>query len=86
MQVNAEHYVIPTEELINNLGPGCYVQVERQGDNVWVEIDDVINFGFIGTVHRELSGNNSNASKEHVQIAFHPSEITLLGCNRYCFC
>ena len=86
MSNQAEHFVLPTEGLLNGLGPGCFVQVERDGDDYWVEIESVVTDRiFMGTVHADLDGTKKS-KLDPGKIAFLRDEIKLLGCDRYCFC
>jgi len=78
-------FVIPTENLLDNLGPGCFVQVDQGNGSFWVEIEDTDGFIFGGRVHPNLGGVECPYHEER-QVHFNRDEIALLGCDKYCFC
>ena len=78
-------FVVPTERLLNNLGPGCYVLIEEGGYSCWVEIDDCNGEVFWGHVHARLNENEC-PFEDQSQVAFLREHIANLGCDRYCFC
>jgi hypothetical protein len=75
----------PNEDLLDNLGPGCFVKVDQGNGPFWVEVDDIDGYIFGGKVHPKLSGIECPYHKE-VNVLFNRSEISRLGCDRYCFC
>lgn len=84
-QEEYQDFVIPTDNLLNNLGPGCFVQVDQGNGAFWVEINDTDGDVFGGRVHPQLSGPDCPFYKE-CDVNFSRDEISLLGCDRYCFC
>lgn len=78
-------FVVPTENLLDNLGPGCFVQVDQGNGAFWVEIDDTDGHIFGGRVHPNLGGEECPFVTE-CQVLFNRDEICRLGCDRYCFC
>ena len=76
-----------SEEELNNLGPGCYVQV-KDGDNCfWAEIQSVNGENFSGTVHCELGGSVCQTNlNNHSESQFNKKQIVNLGCDNYCWC
>lgn len=80
-----QEFVIPTEKLLDNLGPGCFVQVDQGKGAFWVEIDDTDGYLFGGRVHPGLGGVECPFHAE-CQVLFSRNEICRLGCDRYCFC
>jgi hypothetical protein len=80
-----QDFVIPTDNLLDNLGPGCFVQVDQGNGAFWVEINDTDGDFFGGRVHPQLSGPDCPFHKE-CDVNFSRDDISLLGCDRYCFC
>ncbi|WP_455208442.1 hypothetical protein [Kaarinaea lacus] len=80
-----QEFVVPTDNLLDNLGPGCFVQVDQGNGAFWVEINDTDGYIFGGRVHPQLSGPDCPFHKE-CDVNFNREEISLLGCDRYCFC
>jgi len=84
-QYQHEEFVKPNERLLDNLGPGCFVKVDQGNGSCWVEIKDTDGYMFGGIVHPRLSGVECPYHKEG-NILFNRDEISLLGCDKYCFC
>lgn len=80
-----QDFVIPTDRLLDNLGPGCFVKVDQNNGSFWVEVDDTDGYLFGGCVHPNLSGVECPYHQER-RVFFNRDEITRLGCDRYCFC
>ena len=80
-----QEYVAPTEYLLDNLGPGCFVEINQGKGPFWVEINDTDGFIFGGKVHPRFSGIECPYHQE-VDVLFNRSEISHLGCDRFCFC
>ena len=80
-----QEFVIPTDNLLDNLGPGCFVQVDQGNGPFWVEINDTDGYIFGGRVHPKLGGVECPFYKE-TDVTFSRDEIALLGCDNYCFC
>lgn len=80
-------FVAPTEKLLNNLGPGCFIRV-RDGDNCfWAEISSAEGGQYIGIVHRELATPKCQTKPTTGGTAtFSREQIVALGCDRYCCC
>jgi len=80
-------FVAPTEKLLNNLGPGCFIRV-RDGENCfWAEIASVEGAVFTGYVHRELATPKCQAKPATAGTeTFSREQIVALGCDRYCWC
>ena len=80
-------FVVPTEKLLNNLGPGCFIKV-RDGDNCfWAEITAVGDAAFSGVVHRELATPKCQPKPASAGAeTFRRDQIVALGCDRYCWC
>jgi len=84
-----EEFVVPTTDLIANLGPGCYVQILDNNDLFWVEIETVCDSEYKGRVHPKLNtGLNTGYCPfgDDNLVLFCKEQITLLGCDRFCFC
>jgi len=81
-----EHNTVSEEEL-ENLGPGCYVQVNNGESCYWAEVQSVNGDVFSGTVHCELGGSSCKSNiAEHSESQFHKDQIVNLGCDNYCWC
>jgi hypothetical protein len=80
-------FVAPTEQLLNNLGPGCYIKV-RDGENCfWAEVSSTKEGEFTGVIHNELASPKCQTKIASAsEIAFHHDQIVALGCDRYCNC
>ena len=83
--MNHQEFVIPTDNLLDNLGPGCFVQVDQGNGAFWVEIKNTDGYFFGGRVHPNLGDVECPFYKE-CDVSFNREEIALLGCDRYCFC
>ena len=82
-----DEFVTPTENLLDNLGPGCFVLIDQGKDSTfWVEIDDTDGYIFSGRVHSQLSGGIACPYLDQSRVMFKRDEIYRLGCDRYCFC
>jgi hypothetical protein len=83
-----ESYVVPDCENIRNLGPGCFVRIQKQSENVWVEITSGEGDRFSGIMHPELSGSAvaKSASAEDMAVILDARQINALGCERFCYC
>ena len=79
-------FVEPTEEKLNNLGPGCFVQVENHGSCCWVEIMAVSNTGYEAKAYPALSDGPNTEQLPCSDMLIQRNQITALGCDRYCFC
>ena len=88
-------FVSPTEEKLNNLGPGCFVQMNDHGSCCWIEIMEISGAGFQAKAHPALSEDNRSHGVNGKEIdTFAPGaevivqreQITALGCDRFCFC
>ena len=80
-----QEYVIPTPQSLDQLGPGCFVKVERANGSFWVEIDNTDGYAFAGWVHPNYDAEHC-PFKEQRHVSFSRYEITRLGCDRYCYC
>lgn len=83
--MNTQQFVKPTENLLDNLGPGCFVRVNQGNGPFWVEIKDGDGYMFGGKVHPQFGGADCPYHSE-VNVLFNREEISDLGCDRYCFC
>ncbi len=78
---------LPSEEELDNLGPGCYVQVQAGEDCFWAEITEVNNDLFTGTIHCELGSSQCKLSTKTLgSTQFTKTQIVNLGCDNYCWC
>jgi len=79
---------VPTEDELDNLGPGCYVQVALEKDCCyWAEITSYENSLFTATVHSELGEAGKGCSKNRpTTINFTKEQVINLGCDNYCWC
>lgn len=74
------------ENTLNNLGPGCYVKVEQNGQCFWAEITQVDADQVLGKVRPELSTGQCQHKAGLVNAKFNLKQVTDLGCDNYCFC
>lgn len=83
-----DSYVVPDGENIHNLGPGCFVRIKLQSEDVWVEITDGTDGQFQGVIHPELTGTASakGSSDKEMTIQLEARQINALGCDRFCYC
>jgi len=78
-------YVVPTPQSLDQLGPGCFVKVERGNKSFWVEIDDTDGYKFAGWVHPNYDAEDC-PYVEMCHVSFNRNEISRLGCDHYCYC
>lgn len=72
---------------LDNLGPGCYVQVKEGESCYWVEITDMAGEEFSGILHCELGGSECVPTAMTKSIGqFNKDQIVNLGCDNYCWC
>jgi len=85
---NINASTLPSEEELDNLGPGCYAQVINEKNEVlWLEISDVKGDNFTGKIHCELGGSACKSYTKNLQeLEFSKSQIVKLGCDNYCWC
>lgn len=80
-------FVVPDSENVKNLGPGCFVRVRHQSDNIWVEITAEEDGELRGVLHPELSGETvASLAADQVAVRLQIRQINALGCGRYCYC
>lgn len=81
-------FVEPTEESLDDLGPGCFVQKKESGGSCcWVEIVSMDDTGYECIAHPALlNGENDGDVSEGDVVSLKRDQITALGCDRYCFC
>jgi hypothetical protein len=83
-----DSFVQPTQVLLDDLGPGCFVQkLDSNGFSYWVEITSIGNSGYECIAHPSLitSADESIVSEGDLVTVKH-EQITALGCDRFCFC
>jgi len=83
-----EGFAEPSEERLDHLGPGCFVQkMEVCGTCCWVELTEGDADVFEGIAHPALSDSDAKlVYKEGDRVQVTRDQITALGCDRYCFC
>ena len=78
---------LPSEEELDNLGPGCYVQVKTGDDCFWAEITEVNNGTFTGSIHCELGSSSCKSDTKILgSTTFTKDQVINLGCDNYCWC
>ena len=84
-------------EQLDGLGPGCFVQIPRNGECEWVEVSRIDGDELVGVLHPELStpllttptrseSVNSQPQTANGEVKLCKEQITALGCDRYCVC
>ena len=91
-----DNFEQPTAERLAGLGPGCFVQIQRNGRCDWIEITRTEGDEFVGTMHPMLSTplpantseNSTSADGQTInkEVRLRKEQITALGCDRYCVC
>jgi len=77
----------PDAQELENLGPGCYVQVKDGESCYWVEITEMAGDDFSGVLHCELGGSDCVPTAKTKSIGqFTKNQIVNLGCDNYCWC
>ena len=81
-------YMLPTEEKLNEIGPGCFVQFKDLSSlYCWLEVISLDNTGFNCIARPALTPSASNQDiSEGDRIFVNRDQITALGCERYCYC
>jgi len=78
---------LPSQEELDNLGPGCYVQVKSNDELFWAEITEVSGENCTGSIHCELGGSTCKSNTKILgEMQFTKSQIINLGCDNYCWC
>ncbi|WP_455204802.1 hypothetical protein [Kaarinaea lacus] len=82
-----EIFPVPTEEQLENLGAGCFVQIAENNNFVWVEIDGEEGELLTGIVHPELDASKGQSGHNNSdRVSFSREQVKYVGCDRYCFC
>lgn len=79
-------FPIPTDEQLENLGTGCFVQVTHEQKCFWVEIDGETDDQLTGVIHPELGDEQCSGCDKPSRVKFDRSQVKYTGCDRYCFC
>ena len=80
-------FVEPTEEKLDDLGPGCFVQKKgSNGSCCWVEVISMDDAGIKCIAHPALLSGASDNVSEGDEVLVKREQITAMGCDRYCFC
>ena len=81
-------FVQPTQLLLDDLGPGCFVQKkESNGDPYWVEITSINEGSYECIAHPSLiKDTDQEAVSEGDLDTVNRDQITAMGCERFCFC
>lgn len=77
------YFVEPTPDRLQNLGSGCYVQINHGGSCCWVELTGGRAGEYVGVIHPELSEDKAGCGE---QVCVRAEQVNALGCDRYCFC
>lgn len=80
-----DEFVVPDDEKLKNLGPGCFVRVAYESKNMWVEITTLEGQTYKGVVHPELNEEGLNVAANSV-VKLRAEHINALGCDRFCYC
>ena len=88
----------PTAERLACLGAGCFVQIQRDDQCQWVEINRTEGDELVGILQPALSTplvntvpEKTTSTEDQAQVAAEEvrvckEQITALGCDRYCVC
>lgn len=81
-------FVVPNSENLKGIGPGCFVRVAHQSQNVWVEITDVVGEQCQGVVIPMAKPEAAAASSvvTNTVVRLQKEQINALGCDRFCYC
>ncbi|MDH5229437.1 MAG: hypothetical protein OEZ58_09045 [Gammaproteobacteria bacterium] len=83
----SQHTPALSSDELENLGPGCYVQVQESGYQFWTEITNIEGDDFTAVVRNELIANpDSIPASILAKKNFCKKQVTDLGCDNYCFC
>jgi len=84
----ADGFVQPTQQKLDDLGPGCFVQkMGSNGSCCWVEITSMGSTEYDCIAHPALlsdTGRDAVSEGDHLKVK--RDQITALGCDRYCSC
>lgn len=81
-----QRFPVPTQEQLENLGSGCFVQVSNQQHCFWVEIDGENGDLLTGLTHPELADEQCTDCGPQGRVEFDRSQVKYVGCDRFCFC
>ena len=83
-----ERFPEPSEGQLQNIGVGCFVQIDAGDENCyWVEVDGEDDDTLTGVVHTELETIKCEQKNSgQTRVSFNRNQIMFLGCDRYCFC
>jgi hypothetical protein len=81
-------FVQPTQILLDDLGPGCFVQkLESNGASYWVEITSTGDKSYECIAHPALTkGVSEEVISEGNLGTVGREQIIALGCERFCCC
>jgi hypothetical protein len=83
----SETFPVPSEEQLQNLGAGCFVQIAKNAECYWVEIDGEEGELLTGVIHPELASSDCQYTHEsNERVSFSRKQVKYVGCDRYCFC
>ncbi|MDH5328091.1 MAG: hypothetical protein OEZ68_19410 [Gammaproteobacteria bacterium] len=82
-----ERFPKPTELQLENLGSGCFVQINDAQTCYWVEIDGEDEGKLTGMTHPELGDEQCRACESKPsRVQFSRDQVKYVGCDRFCFC
>lgn len=80
-------FIVPSQLQLDHLMAGCFVRIQDNDANYWVEVEDVVHGGLVGVIHAELDSIGiSRALQDKASVCFQREQVTHVGCERYCFC
>ena len=76
----------PSCDVLDRLGPGCYVKVGQKTGLFWAEIKRVDGSKMVGRVHQTYEGADQYGINSGQEIKFEKALICETGCDKYCWC
>lgn len=76
----------PSPDVLDRLGPGCYVKVGQETGLFWAEVTKVDGSKLIGKVQQTYDGAKQFGINSGQEIKFEKTLVCGTGCDKYCWC
>jgi len=76
----------PSADVLERLGPGCYVKVGKETGLFWAEIKSVDGGKIIGKVQQTYPEAKQYGIVSGSELRFDKKLICGTGCDKYCWC